>query len=111
MSLWQINVMNEIKVVSETPSFSLFHKHETQSGFTEFPITQEVIDAGYDNLYLVPITFQSSGKYLIKLKQTIAPFESLYDEIIVHEGNVMLTNQRYEINYNQAHVEFQDGPL
>jgi len=101
MGIWKINVENSIKIVSDTPNFSIQYYNGVD--FIDFPNPVKAID---NILYLVNHTFVETGNYIIKLKD-LDNGDVRYNEItVLNENEVMLQNTEYAVEYSGSKLVF-----
>ncbi len=103
MSFWLKNVPQNLKVISDSPDFTLYYMIAGTSEFIE--ITEPKIFLG-DSLYTIEKTFSEVGTYLIKLKHN-ATSEVKYNELkVITQEEFMKVNTDYSVKYSGAYLNF-----
>lgn len=101
--VWKVNVSNTIKVISDTPNFTLSYMKDTND---QFHVVTGFVSLG-DNLYISQLSIDIIGSYIVKLSDNNADlikYETL--EIIEGDVNYMLTGTKYSSSYDGAYLVF-----
>ena len=103
MSFWLINVPQNLKIISDSPDFTISYMKAGTPEFVE--ISMSPTSEG-DSLYLMSHVFTELGKYLIKLKHNDTDQVNYNELEVITKEEYMKLNTNYSVQYSGAYLVF-----